>query len=150
MSWDWYLGTHVKTRCSDIWLSPSMVRSGERGGSSSVSQLQVQWEIPSPKGGERPLTSNPHTKTHSHASFSFQFFIRYVLYLYFKCYPKSPHTPPPPPLPCPPTPTSWPWCSPVLGLIKFVLPMGLSFHWWPTRPSSATYVARDMSSGDTG
>jgi hypothetical protein len=25
--------------------------------------------------------------------------------------------------------------------------MGLSFHWWPTRPSSDTYAARDMSSG---
>jgi hypothetical protein len=25
--------------------------------------------------------------------------------------------------------------------------MGLSFHWWPTRPSSDTYAARDTSSG---
>jgi hypothetical protein len=30
--------------------------------------------------------------------------------------------------------------------LKFARPMGLSFHWWPTRPSSATYAARDMSS----
>jgi hypothetical protein len=25
--------------------------------------------------------------------------------------------------------------------------MGLSFQWWPTRPSFDTYAARDMSSG---
>jgi hypothetical protein len=36
---------------------------------------------------------------------------------------------------------------PVLRHIKFVRPMGLSSQWWPTRPSSATYAARDMSSG---
>ena len=53
----------------------------------------------------------------------------------------------PPPLPYPPTPTFWPWHSPVLGHIKFARPMGLSFHWWPTRASSDTYAARDMSSG---
>ena len=49
-------------------------------------------------------------------------------------------------LPHPPTPTSWPWHFPVLRHIKFAWPMGLSFHWWPTRPSSDTYAARDMSS----
>jgi hypothetical protein len=54
---------------------------------------------------------------------------------------------PPPRLPHPPTPTSWPWPSPVLRHIKFAWPMGLSFHWWPTRPSSDTYEARDTSSG---
>jgi hypothetical protein len=27
--------------------------------------------------------------------------------------------------------------------------MGLSFQWWPTRPSSDTYAARNMSSGGT-
>ena len=42
---------------------------------------------------------------------------------------------PTPPLPYPPTPPFWPWCSPVLGHIKFASPMGLSFQWWPTRPS---------------
>jgi hypothetical protein len=46
-----------------------------------------------------------------------------------------------------PIPTSWPWSSPVLGHIKFARPRGLSSQWWPTRPSSATYAARDMSSG---
>jgi hypothetical protein len=51
------------------------------------------------------------------------------------------------PLSLPPTPTSWPWCSPVLRHIKSVRPMGLSFQWEPTRPSSDTYAAREMSSG---
>jgi hypothetical protein len=51
-------------------------------------------------------------------------------------------------LPYTPTPTSWPWRSPVLGHIKFAWKRGLSFQWWPTRPSSATYAARDMSSGE--
>jgi hypothetical protein len=74
-------------------------------------------------------------------------FIRYFPHLYFQCYPKSPPYPHPPPLPYPPTPTSWPWRSPVLRHIKFARPMGLSFHWWPTRPSSDTYAARDRSSG---
>jgi hypothetical protein len=78
------------------------------------------------------------------------FLIKYFLHFRFKCYPKSHPYPPPPRLPYPPTPTSWPWCSPVLGHIKFAQPMGFSFHWWPTRPSSDTYAARDMSSGRTG
>jgi hypothetical protein len=52
-----------------------------------------------------------------------------------------------PPLPCPPIPIFWPWCSPVLGHIKFVCPMGLSFQGWPTRPSFDTYAARVKSSG---
>jgi hypothetical protein len=77
------------------------------------------------------------------------FFFRYFLHLHFQCYPKSPPYPPTP-LPYPPTPTSWPWHSPVLRHIKFASPMGLSFHWWLTRPSSDTYVARDTSSGGWG
>jgi hypothetical protein len=60
--------------------------------------------------------------------------------------PKVHHTLPHP-LPHPPTPTSWPWHSSVLSHIKFAWPMGLSFHWWPTRPSSDSYAARDTSSG---
>jgi hypothetical protein len=78
----------------------------------------------------------------------FSFFIRYFLHLHFKCYPKSLLCPSPALLPYPLTPTSWPWCSPVLGHIKFARPRGLSSQWWPTRPSSATYAARDMSSGE--
>jgi hypothetical protein len=46
------------------------------------------------------------------------------------------------PLPYPPIPTFWPWHSPVLGHIKFACPVGLSFQWWPTRPSFDTYAAR--------
>jgi hypothetical protein len=60
--------------------------------------------------------------------------------------PKVPHLLPQP-LPHPPTPTSWPWRSPVLRQIKFTRPMDLSFHWWPGKPSSDTYAARDRSSG---
>jgi hypothetical protein len=52
--------------------------------------------------------------------------------------------------PYPLTPTSWPWHSPVPGHIKFARPRDLSSQWWLTRPPSATYVARDMSSEDTG
>ena len=74
----------------------------------------------------------------------YEYFIRYFLHLHFQCYPKSL---PYPPLPYPPTPTSWPWLSLVLRHIKFARPMGLSFHWWLTRPSSDTYAARDTSSG---
>jgi hypothetical protein len=74
--------------------------------------------------------------------FSFFKKIRYLFHLHFQCYPKVPH-----PLPHPPTPTSWPWHSPVLRHIKFARPMGLSFHWWPNRPSSDIYAARDTSSG---
>jgi hypothetical protein len=54
---------------------------------------------------------------------------------------------PSPPLPYPPTPTFWPWSSSVLGHIKFASPMGLSFQWWPTRPSFDTSAARVKSSG---
>ena len=80
----------------------------------------------------------------------FPIFIRYFLHLHFKCYSESPLYPPPALLPYPPTLTSWLWRSPVLGHIKFARPRGLSSQWWPTRPSSATYAARDTSSGDTG
>jgi hypothetical protein len=76
----------------------------------------------------------------------FFFLIRYFLHLHFQCYPKSPPCPPSH-FPPPPTPSSWPWHSPVLRHIKFARPMGLSFQWWLTRPSSDTYAARDTSSG---
>jgi hypothetical protein len=36
---------------------------------------------------------------------------------------------------------------PCMGHIKFACPMGLSYQWWPTRPSFDTYAARDTSSG---
>jgi hypothetical protein len=47
---------------------------------------------------------------------------------------------PSPSLPYPPIPTFWPCHSPVLGHIKFACPMGLSFQWWPTRPSFDTFA----------
>jgi hypothetical protein len=50
----------------------------------------------------------------------------YFLYLHFKCYPESSLYLPPALLPNPPTPASWPWCSPVLGHVKFARPRGLS------------------------
>ena len=82
--------------------------------------------------------------------FFFQFFISYFLNLHFKCYPKSPLYPPLTLLPYPPTPTSWSWRSPVLGHIKFARLRGFSSQWWLTGPCSATYAARDTSSGGTG
>jgi hypothetical protein len=55
---------------------------------------------------------------------------------------------PSPPLPYPPIPIFWPWRSPVLEHIKFACPMGLSFQWWPTRPSFDTYATRSIWSFD--
>ena len=55
---------------------------------------------------------------------------------------------PSPPLPYPPIPIFWPWLSPVLGHIQFACPMGLSFQWWPTRPSFDTYAARVKNEQD--
>jgi hypothetical protein len=74
------------------------------------------------------------------------FFITYFPQLHFQRYPKSlPY--PPPHSPPHPFPFFWPWRSPVLGHIQFSCPMGLSFQWWPTRPSFDTYAARVKSSG---
>ena len=70
----------------------------------------------------------------------FPIFIRYLLHLHFKCYPKCPL------LPYLPTPTSWPWCFPCSGAYKVCKTKSLSSQWWPTRPSSVTYAARDRSS----
>ena len=84
-----------------------------------------------------------HTSTYTWV----HFLIRYFLHLHFQCYPKSPPDPLRPLLPYPPAPPFWPWRSPVLKHIKFARPRGLSSQWWPIRPSSATYAARDMSSG---
>jgi hypothetical protein len=77
--------------------------------------------------------------------FFFNFLLGIFLIYISNAIPKVPHTHPP--LPYPPTPPFWPWHSPVLGHIKFASPMGLSFQWWPTRPSFDTYAARVKSSG---
>jgi hypothetical protein len=74
-------------------------------------------------------------------------FIRYLFHLHFQCYPKSPpHAPPPTP---PHTHSHFlALAFPCTEAYKVCTqPMGLSFHWWPTRPSSDTYAARDTSSG---
>ena len=65
---------------------------------------------------------NPPVRAAAFIFFSVSFFIRYFLYLHFKCYPESPLHPPPALLPNPPTPASWPWHSPVLGHMIFTRP----------------------------
>ena len=69
-------------------------------------------------------------------------FIRYFLHLHFKCYPESPLYPPPVLLLNPPTPASWPCHSLVLGYTIFARPRASP----PTRPSFATFAARDTRS----
>jgi hypothetical protein len=82
------------------------------------------------------------------SDYFFYFNIFYLLGIFFIYISNAiPKVPIPPPLPYPPTHTSWPWCAPVLRHIKFACSMGLSFKWWPTRPSSDTYGARDTSPG---
>jgi hypothetical protein len=82
--------------------------------------------------------------------FSFLFFLIFLLRIFLNyisnAIPKVPHTLPPT-APTHPFSIFWPCHSPVLGDIKFVCPMGLSFQWWPTRPSFDTYAARVKSSG---
>jgi hypothetical protein len=61
-----------------------------------------------------------------------------------------PYTLPPHPAPLPTHSHFLALVFPVLGYIKLARPRGLSSQWRPTRPSSATYAARDTSSGGTG
>jgi hypothetical protein len=76
--------------------------------------------------------------------FVIHLFLLGIFFIYISnAIPKVPHTTP---CPYPPTPTSWPCCSLVLRHIKFARQRGLSYQWWPTRPSSDMYAARDMSS----
>jgi hypothetical protein len=124
-----------------------------RSGHPILLQLVVSHHVVAGNWTQKVWKSSPCSWLLSHLSslvlynlFFFHFFITYFLQLHFQCYPKSP-PPPPPPLPYPPIPIFWPWLSPVLGHIKFSCPMGLSFQWWPTRPSFDTYVARVKSSG---
>jgi hypothetical protein len=77
--------------------------------------------------------------------FFFNIFTTYFPQLHFQCYPKSPPYPPPH-FPTHPFLFFWPWRPPVLGHIQFASPMGLSFQWWPTRPSFDTYASRVKSS----
>jgi hypothetical protein len=95
------------------------------------------------------LKYNLHTRNPFFPPFRLDIFFMYIS----NATTKVPYTPPPPPpralLPYPLTPTSWPWCFPVLGHIKFAKQRGLFSQWWPNRPSSDTYAARDMNSGGT-
>jgi hypothetical protein len=88
--------------------------------------------------------------------FIYLYFIGYFMYLQVKCYPLSPFLLRKPPLrfpsPCfcedapPPThphPPSHPGI-PLHWALNLHRTKGLSCHWWPTRPSSATYLARAM------
>jgi hypothetical protein len=99
------------------------------------------------RSGHRIIFDSFFIKWNSQYTLKQYFLFYFLLGIYFICIsnaiPKVPHM-----LPHSPTPTSWPWRSPVLRHIKFAQPMGLSFHWWLTRPSSDTYAARDMSSGE--
>jgi hypothetical protein len=71
----------------------------------------------------RPGVGSPFNAPSKSLSLSFlKFFIRYFLYIHFKCYPRSSLYPPPALLPNPLTPASWPWLSPILRHIKFVRP----------------------------
>jgi hypothetical protein len=80
--------------------------------------------------------------------FPFLFFLLDIFFIYIQMLShESPYPPSPAQLPYPPTPTSRPWHSPVLGHIKFARLRDFSSQWWPSRPSSATYAARDTSSG---
>jgi hypothetical protein len=79
------------------------------------------------------------------------FFIRYFLYLHFKCYllswfplQKTPLSPPP--LTHQPTHSCFlALAFPYIGAWSLHRIKGLFSHWWLTRLSSATYAAGDMS-----
>ena len=114
----------------------------------------ISWHIPCPQISLPRVIKHvgcrwvKETSTNRNFFFFLIFFIMYFPQLHFQCYPKSP---PYPPLQFPthPFPIFWPWRSPVLGHIKFASQMGLSFQWWPTRPSFDTYAARVKSSSLT-
>jgi hypothetical protein len=72
------------------------------------------------------ISSHPCHPLLSTDFFNLCIFIRYFLYIHFKCYPESSIYPPTTLVPYPPTSASWPWHSPVLGHIKFEIPRGLS------------------------
>jgi len=87
-----------------------------------------------------------------HNIFPYGFFIRYFLYIHFKFQMLSRKFPIPSPRPAP-LPTHSHFLALALPCtlhIKFARPRGLPSQWWLTRPSSAAYTARDISSGGTG
>ena len=80
--------------------------------------------------------------------FIFYFLIRYLLYLHFKCYPKR--------LPFPrPAPQPTHSCFLTLAFsstreYNLHKTKSLSSQWWPSRPTSAKYAAKDLRSVGTG
>jgi hypothetical protein len=56
----------------------------------------------------------------------------------------------PPPTPLPTHSHFLALAFPCTGVYKVYCPVGLSFQWWPTRPSFDTYAARVKSSGVQG
>jgi hypothetical protein len=148
------LSMYLMPRWEDNWEKSYCAHSGcdslliYGGGIKAGIRVSKKWVIPD------QYTHSPNVKESlnlrgDHRVWFF-FFKDIFFYLHFKCYLESSLYPPPALLPYPPTPTSWPWHSPVLGHLKFAIPRGLSSQWWSPRPSSATYAARDMSSGGTG
>jgi hypothetical protein len=109
------------------------------------------WEMYTLGWLERCVSCDQEVKLKLYFQEQILFFSNFLNYVFisftFQMLSQKSPIPSPLPLPYSPTPTSWPCRSPVLGHIKFARPMGLSFHWWPTRPSSATYAARDTRSG---
>jgi hypothetical protein len=107
-----------------------------------------QWSSSRAASAFNPRTVCPGLFLLSYWYNSVSFFFKLGNYFVYisNAIPKVPYQLPYP-LPHTPTPTSWPWHSPVQRQMKFVRPMGLSFYWWPTRPSSDTYAARITSSG---
>jgi hypothetical protein len=93
-----------------------------------------------------PLFSFPHSP--SLLFFYINLFIFIIFFIYISnAILKVPYTSPSALLPYSPTPSSWPWHFMYWSIKSLQIPRGLSSQWWPTRPSSATYAARDTSSG---
>jgi hypothetical protein len=86
--------------------------------------------------------------------FSFFFLVFFLLLDIFFIYISNAILKVPYTLPLPPSPTihsCFPGLAfPCTGAYNLCKTKGLSSQLWPTRPSSATYAARDMSSGGTG
>jgi hypothetical protein len=76
------------------------------------------------------------------------FLLGIFLFYISNAIPKDTHTLPPPHSPTHPLPLFGPGVPLYWGHMKFACPMGLSFQWWPTRPSFDTYAARVKSSGE--
>jgi hypothetical protein len=101
--------------------------------------------------------------TNFHLLLFFPIFIRYFLYLHFKCYPLSWFPLWKFPIPFPLPLLLWGWslhqstqsrfpilAFPYTGASSLHKTKSLSSHWCPTRPSSTTYSDGDMGSSLVG